>query len=111
MKLYYHKTDGGAEYLFDTFVKWKHNGKSGKEGVINDKTKIVVRLDGKQPELTIKDNPAPELLAALRNARIALVFYRSEMADDNPGKNKTYPFGIDCEAEARAAIAKAEGRE
>ena len=58
MKLYYHKTSGGAEYLFDTFIKWKHNGKSGKEGVINDQTKYVVRIDGditKDAELTIRD--------------------------------------------------------
>jgi len=53
IKLYSHKTDGGAEYLFDTFIKWEHEGKKGKEGVINDKTKYVVRLDG-QPELIIK---------------------------------------------------------
>lgn len=53
IKLYHHKTDGGAEYLFDTFIKWEFNGKKGKEGVINDKTKIIVRLDG-QPYITIK---------------------------------------------------------
>jgi len=46
MKLYYHKTDRGAEYLMDTFIKWKHNGKSGKEGILNDKTKYIVRIDG-----------------------------------------------------------------
>ena len=34
MKLYYHKTDGGAEYLFDTYIKTKH----GQEGVINDRS-------------------------------------------------------------------------
>lgn len=56
MKLYYHKTDGGAEYLMDTFTAWKHKGKSGKEGVINYETKYVVRIDGditKDAELTI----------------------------------------------------------
>lgn len=53
IKLYYHKTSGGAEYLMDTFIKWKHNGASGKEGVINDKTKYVVRLDGNPKELTL----------------------------------------------------------
>ena len=55
MKLYYHKTDGGAEYLFDTFVEWKHDGKSGREGVLNGETKYVVRIDGditKDAELT-----------------------------------------------------------
>ena len=34
MQLYYHKTSGGAAYLTDTFISWKHNGKSGKEGII-----------------------------------------------------------------------------
>jgi len=55
MKHYYHKTDGGAEYLLDTFIKCK-NGH--KEGAINDKTKYVVRIDGditKDAELNIRD--------------------------------------------------------
>ena len=58
MKLYYHKTDGGAEYLMDTFIKWEHNGKKGKEGVFNSKTKYVVRIDGdirKDAELSIRE--------------------------------------------------------
>lgn len=46
MKLYYHKTDGGAEYLTDTFIEWEHDGKSGKEGIINSETKYVARIDG-----------------------------------------------------------------
>ena len=54
VKLYQHTTDGGAIYLFDTYITWKHNGKGGKEGTINDKTKYMVRLDG-QPELTIRN--------------------------------------------------------
>lgn len=57
IKLYYHKTDGGAEYLFDTFIKWKHLGKSGKEGSINNKTKYLIRIDGnirKDAEMTIR---------------------------------------------------------
>jgi hypothetical protein len=47
MKLYHHKTDGGAEYLFDTYVKCP-NGE--REGAIKDHTRVVVRLDG-QPEI------------------------------------------------------------
>lgn len=41
--LYHHKTDGGAEYLYDTFhvCPNKH-----KEGTINNKTRFVVRIDG-----------------------------------------------------------------
>lgn len=56
IKLYYHKTGGGAEYLTDTFIEWKHNGKSGKEGKLNNKTKYIIRIDGdieKDAELTI----------------------------------------------------------
>jgi len=55
IKLYYHKTDGGAEYLTDTFIKWSHNGKSGKEGTTTAKTKYSVRIDGditKDAEIT-----------------------------------------------------------
>lgn len=62
MKLYHHKTSGGAEYLFDTFIKWEHNGKKGKEGVLNEKTKYIVRIDGditKDAELTLKHYLCP----------------------------------------------------
>ena len=55
MKLYYHKTDGGAKYLYDTFIKC---GNEHKEGVINDKTKYVVRIDGnieKDAELSVRE--------------------------------------------------------
>jgi len=64
-KLYHHKTDGGAEYLTDTFITWSHNGKRGKEGTITSETKICVRLDG-QPELmTANDHDCAALLEAL----------------------------------------------
>ena len=56
MKLYYHKTDGGAEYLFDTFIVCPSGH---KEGNLNDKTKYVVRIDGditKDAELMIKED-------------------------------------------------------
>lgn len=43
MRLYYHKTDGGAEYLFDTFIECADGH---KEGVLTDRTKYVVRIDG-----------------------------------------------------------------
>ena len=54
MKLYYHKTDGGAEYLFDTFIECE-NGH--KEGGFTDETKYVVRIDGnieEDAELTVR---------------------------------------------------------
>jgi len=43
MRLYYHKTDGGAEYLTDTFIECS-NGH--KEGTVTSETKYVVRIDG-----------------------------------------------------------------
>jgi hypothetical protein len=58
MKLYHHKTDGGAEYLTNTYIKWSHNSKSGKEGTLTDKTKYIVRIDGditKDAELFVRD--------------------------------------------------------
>jgi len=52
MKLYYHKTDGGAEYLMDKYIICP-NGE--KEGTIRG-SKYVVRIDGditKDAELLI----------------------------------------------------------
>ena len=43
IKLYYHETDGGAEYLFDTYTECEDGH---KEGIINDKTKYIIRIDG-----------------------------------------------------------------
>jgi hypothetical protein len=61
IKLYYHKTDGGAEYLTDTFIDTKIDKKTGKvlerEGVVTDKTKYIVRIDGditKDAELSVR---------------------------------------------------------
>jgi len=42
MKLYYHKTDGGAEYLMDSYIEYD-NGH--REGVLKD-SKYIVRIDG-----------------------------------------------------------------
>ncbi len=55
MKLYYHKTDGGAEYLMDKYVVCSDGH---KEGVFKN-AKYIVRIDGdieKDAELTIKSN-------------------------------------------------------
>jgi len=56
MRLYYHKTSGGAEYLFDTFLECEDGH---REGIINDDTKYVVRIDGditKDAELNIRED-------------------------------------------------------
>lgn len=53
MKLYYHKTGGGAEYLTDKFILCKDGS---KEGVFNG-AKYIIRIDGditKDAELFIK---------------------------------------------------------
>ena len=53
IKLYYHKTEGGAEYLTDTFVECSNGD---KEGTFIG-AKYIVRIDGdihKDAELTIK---------------------------------------------------------
>jgi len=45
-ELYYHKTDGGAEYLTDKYVIAPDGT---KEGVFNDAT-VVIRIDGGELE-------------------------------------------------------------
>ena len=58
MRLYYHKTDGGAEYLCSNYIEWKHNGKKGKEGVFKG-SRYIVRIDGdieKDAELNINED-------------------------------------------------------
>ena len=45
IKLYYHKTDGGAEYLTDKFIKYTHKKKVYREGIFTD-SKYIVRIDG-----------------------------------------------------------------
>jgi len=54
IKLYYHKTDGGAEYLTDKFIITP-NGV--KEGIFKD-AKYIVRIDAditKDAELSIME--------------------------------------------------------
>ena len=55
IRLYYHKTDGGAEYLTDKFIKCPDGS---KEGVFQN-SKYIVRIDGditKDAELMIDEN-------------------------------------------------------
>ena len=71
MKLYHHKTDGGAEYLTDTFIVCP-NGH--EEGVLNDETRYVVRIDGditKDAEM-IAAKPHDALLEACKIALQAI---------------------------------------
>ena len=118
MKLYHHKTDGGAEYLTDTFITWKHNGKSGKEGTVTDETRIIVRIDGditKDAEITIR-NSAPALEAENAKLRAALELAERELTEID--EKATIRFDRDfseVDAEvlkaARAALAQSRGQE
>lgn len=100
MKLYYHETSGGAKYLFDTFQHWEHNGKSGDEGVINDKTRYVVRIDGdirKDAELDIREDKIKtsmttknELTLFLSELKHTLVKYWIESKDAPTFNPKPY---------------------
>lgn len=56
MRLYYHKTDGGAEYLTDTYIQYTHEGVEYREGSFRD-AKYIVRIDGditKDAELLVR---------------------------------------------------------
>lgn len=53
-RLYYHKTDGGTEYLTD---RWTRNPDGSKEGVFKN-ARIIVRIDGdirKDAKITLAD--------------------------------------------------------
>lgn len=55
MRLYHHKTSGGSEYLMDTYIECEGGH---REGVINDQTKYIVRIDGditRDAELNVRD--------------------------------------------------------
>ena len=55
MKLYYHKTDGGAEYLTDSFIECPDGS---KEGTFKG-AKYIVRIDGnirEDAELFVKED-------------------------------------------------------
>lgn len=58
MKLYYHKTDGGAEYLTDKYITCQDGRREG----VFEGAKFIVRIDGditKDVELDLKDYLCP----------------------------------------------------
>ena len=89
MKLYHHKTDGGAEYLCTAPVEGTNEG---------NLSTAVIRLDG-QPETLGTLDPTPDLLAALEGLL------------DCPDLNleDLEPDTIYLMENARAAIVKAKG--
>jgi hypothetical protein len=111
MKLYYHKTDGGAEYLTDCFVVCP-NGT--KEGVFTN-AKYIVRIDGditKDAELSVASevSAAPELLEALENMTEFMVeVHENEIENDHHGDNAKDCSYCKSISNANKAIAKAKG--
>ncbi|MGB4966325.1 MAG: hypothetical protein WBO77_04450 [Microgenomates group bacterium] len=66
MKLYHHKTSGGAEYLTDTFVVCPNGD---KEGTIRE-ANYIVRIDGdikKDAELTIRSEPYTDIKKQIKD--------------------------------------------
>jgi hypothetical protein len=54
MKLYYHKTDDGAEYLMDGYIQCNDGNREG----CFSKSTYIIRIDGnitKDAELNIKE--------------------------------------------------------
>ena len=102
IKLYYHKTDGGAEYLTDKFIVCP-NGE--KEGIFKG-ANYVVRLDG-EPELMTAINL--ELLQACKCAEADLWGLVSDFLDINIETSEE-PQAKTIR-ELQEAIARAEGRE
>jgi hypothetical protein len=49
--LYYHKTDGGAEYLTDQFIICSNEEKEG----IFETAKLIIRIDGGEIEVIRKE--------------------------------------------------------
>ena len=85
------------------------------EIIMNDKHKIRTDYGEKTvygiADLIETETGLPELLGALKRARIALTFYREWMSAHCPEGNGStqYPYGIDAENNARAIITEAEG--
>jgi hypothetical protein len=107
MRLYYHKTDGGAEYLSDTFIECRGGH---REGDVNDKTQFVVRIDGdiaKDAELNIRD------AFALLQAGKAMVSEADDWLRSRPSmaRHAVASPGLAAMRAAIAAIAACEDKE
>ena len=59
MRLYYHQTDGGAEYLMDKYIVCPDGSKEG----VFEGARIIVRIDGnirEDAEITLIGVATPE---------------------------------------------------
>lgn len=96
-KLYYHKTDGGAEYLCTSPVGGTDEG---------DLWTTIVRLDGEPELINCVYEAAPDLLKALSDlvAMCRMSEVRQAMMKHNQAYYHTAMY------EANSAIRKAEGQ-
>jgi len=106
MRLYYHKTDGGAEYLTDKYII---SPDGSKEGVFKG-ARYIVRIDGdirRDAELVAMPDVS-ELLLAARCAEADLHGFVLDYLDLDP-ETSDHPAVLTCR-ELKQAIANAEGR-
>jgi len=84
MRLYYHKTDGGAEYLMDKYTVCPNGSKEG----VFEGANIVIRIDGdigEDAEITMRGVPNPAAAPALvKAARNMLRCYLTQNAVEEP---------------------------
>ena len=106
IKLYHHKTGGGAEYLTDRFIVCPDGSNEG----VFEGANFIVRIDGditKDAELTVRDaliHFAPDLLEALKTLREDM---RMLVEGEWDGSEKGAEASMEI---ADKAILKAEGR-
>ena len=79
VKLYYHKTDGGAEYLCTSPIEGTNEG---------DLFTTVIRIDGQAEFLNSTYAIAPELLAALEKILTAPDYMIPQIAREAIAKAK-----------------------
>lgn len=81
MKLYYHKTDGGAEYLMDAFIQCPDGSKTGDFM----ESKYIVRIDGdieKDAELNVRGSEFFKVVSVGRDDLVNLGFNAKKLTDD-----------------------------